>query len=159
MNHCPIKHMLRSRLSLSLTTKEFSFWCSIRWFIHHFSIFFKGVHEGFAVANSSYQASAEGLSVPHFQWVDNPVRLDFALMILEAQTVFHLLYSIDYYFAVVFQDTQGLSLCVRAGFGALHWQQSTNFDRSTKLHLSTEPAFLPNACYSQLSYLYYFAIT
>lgn len=28
-------------------------------------------------------------------------------------------------------------------------QPAHNLIRSTKLHLSTEPAFLPNACYSQ----------
>jgi hypothetical protein len=28
--------------------------------------------------------------------------------------------------------------------------EALNLIRSTKLHLSTEPAFLPNACYQQL---------
>jgi len=34
-----------------------------------------------------------------------------------------------------------------ADFGALNCLPALNLIRSTKLHLSTEPAFLPNACY------------
>ncbi len=40
----------------------------------------------------------------------------------------------------------GLLLPEGGDFGALHCHPSRTFDKSTKLHLSTEPAFLPNAC-------------
>ena len=33
-------------------------------------------------------------------------------------------------------------------FGALHCQPSTNFDRSTKLDLTTEPPLLGRCCYA-----------
>ena len=35
-------------------------------------------------------------------------------------------------------------------FEALHCQPSANFDRSTKLDLTTEPPLLGRCCYSQL---------
>jgi len=40
----------------------------------------------------------------------------------------------------------GLALGEEADFGALNCLPALNLIRSTKLHLSTEPAFLPNAC-------------
>jgi hypothetical protein len=40
-----------------------------------------------------------------------------------------------------------LALGEEADFEALNCLQALNLIRSTKLHLSTEPAFLPNACY------------
>jgi len=40
-----------------------------------------------------------------------------------------------------------LALGEEADFEALNCQPALNLIRSTKLHLSTEPAFLPNACY------------
>ena len=39
-----------------------------------------------------------------------------------------------------------LQLPEGGGFEALHCQLSTNFDRSTKLYLTTEPPLLPNCC-------------
>jgi hypothetical protein len=42
-----------------------------------------------------------------------------------------------------------LALGEEADFEALNCLPALNLIRSTKLHLSTEPAFLPNACYSQ----------
>jgi len=39
-----------------------------------------------------------------------------------------------------------LALGEEADFEALNSLQELNLIRSTKLHLSTEPAFLPNAC-------------
>jgi hypothetical protein len=41
----------------------------------------------------------------------------------------------------------GLALGEEADFEALNCLPALNLIRSTKLHLSTEPAFLPNACY------------
>jgi hypothetical protein len=40
----------------------------------------------------------------------------------------------------------GLALGEEADFEALNCLPALNLIRSTKLHLSTEPAFLPNAC-------------
>jgi hypothetical protein len=40
-----------------------------------------------------------------------------------------------------------LALGEEADFEALNCLPVLNLIRSTKLHLSTEPAFLPNACY------------
>jgi hypothetical protein len=40
----------------------------------------------------------------------------------------------------------GLALGEEANFEALNCQYTTNVDRSTKYDLTTEPAFLPNAC-------------
>jgi len=39
-----------------------------------------------------------------------------------------------------------LALGEEADFEALNFQLALNFTRSRKLQLSTEPAFLPNAC-------------
>jgi hypothetical protein len=44
----------------------------------------------------------------------------------------------------------GLALGEEADFEALNYLPALNLIRSTKLDLSTEPAFLPNACYGQL---------
>ena len=44
----------------------------------------------------------------------------------------------------------GLALGEEADFEALNCLPALNLIRSAKLHLSTEPAFLPNACYHQL---------
>jgi hypothetical protein len=43
----------------------------------------------------------------------------------------------------------GLALGEEADFEALNCLPALNLIQSTKFHLSTEPAFLPNACYSQ----------
>jgi hypothetical protein len=43
--------------------------------------------------------------------------------------------------------TFGLALGEEADFEALNYLPALNLIQSTKLHLSTEPAFLPNACY------------
>jgi len=40
----------------------------------------------------------------------------------------------------------GLALGEEADLEALNFLSAPNLIRSTKLHLSTEPAFLPNAC-------------
>jgi hypothetical protein len=40
----------------------------------------------------------------------------------------------------------GLALGEEADFEALNFLPAQNLIRSTKFHLSTEPAFLPNAC-------------
>jgi len=42
----------------------------------------------------------------------------------------------------------GLALGEEADFEAQNCLPALNLIRSTKLHLSTEPAFLPNACYA-----------
>jgi hypothetical protein len=44
----------------------------------------------------------------------------------------------------------GFGLGEEADFEALNYLPALNLIRSTKLDLSTEPAFLPNACYGQL---------
>ena len=41
----------------------------------------------------------------------------------------------------------GLRLCEEADFEALNCLPALNLIRSTKFQLTTEPAFLPNACY------------
>ncbi|MDI9312905.1 MAG: hypothetical protein QM535_22030, partial [Limnohabitans sp.] len=46
-----------------------------------------------------------------------------------------------------------LALGEEADFEALNCLPALNLIRSTKLHLSTEPAFLPNACYLLAFYL------
>jgi len=43
----------------------------------------------------------------------------------------------------------GLALGEEADFEALNCLPALNLIRSTKLHLSTVPAFLPKACYAQ----------
>jgi hypothetical protein len=45
-----------------------------------------------------------------------------------------------------------LALIEEADFEALNCLPALNLIRSTKLHLTTEPAFLPNACY-QLAFV------
>jgi hypothetical protein len=47
----------------------------------------------------------------------------------------------------------GLALGEEADFEALNCLSALNLIQSTKLHLSTEPAFLPNACWWLLFYL------
>jgi hypothetical protein len=47
-----------------------------------------------------------------------------------------------------------LALGEEADFEAQNCLPALNLIRSTKLHLSTEPAFLPNACYQQLFFLF-----
>jgi hypothetical protein len=48
---------------------------------------------------------------------------------------------------VVFKiGANGLALGEEADFEALNFLPALNLIRSTKLHLTTEPAFLPNAC-------------
>src|SRR5690554_4209283 len=42
-----------------------------------------------------------------------------------------------------------LALGAVADFGALHCQPSRNFDKSTKLDLTTEPPLLGRCCYAQ----------
>jgi hypothetical protein len=37
-------------------------------------------------------------------------------------------------------------LCVRTGFGALHYQPSTNVDRSTALDITTSAPIVANGC-------------
>jgi len=44
------------------------------------------------------------------------------------------------------QDTHGLALGEEADFEALNRLPALNLIRRTKLHLTPEPAFLPNAC-------------
>jgi len=46
-----------------------------------------------------------------------------------------------------FSQPDGLALDEEADFEALNCLPALNLIRSTKLHLSTEPAFLPNPCY------------
>jgi len=43
----------------------------------------------------------------------------------------------------------GFGLAEGGDFGAHHCQPSTNFDRSTKLDLTTEPLLLGRCCYAQ----------
>ena len=43
--------------------------------------------------------------------------------------------------------SNGLQLPEGVDFGALHFQLSTNFDRSTMLDLTTEPPLLGRCCY------------
>jgi hypothetical protein len=52
--------------------------------------------------------------------------------------------------------TNVLALGAVADFEALHCQASRNFDRSTKLDLTTEPAFLQNRCYRAF---FFFAVS
>ena len=46
----------------------------------------------------------------------------------------------------------GLALGEEADFEALNCLPALNLKRSTMLHLSTEPAFLPNGCYRAFFY-------
>src|SRR5690606_14769901 len=55
------------------------------------------------------------------------------------------MYSKLFHFFLIMHN--GLTLCSEADFEALNCLPAQNLIRSTKLHLSTEPAFLPNACY------------
>ena len=52
----------------------------------------------------------------------------------------------------------GLALGEEADFEALNYLPALNFIRRTKLHLSTEPAFLPNACYKQFLFDNFFIV-
>jgi hypothetical protein len=45
-------------------------------------------------------------------------------------------------------SSNGLQLPEGGDFEALHFQLSTNFDRSTKLDLTTEPPLLGSCCYA-----------
>jgi hypothetical protein len=47
----------------------------------------------------------------------------------------------------VFRQFDVLALGEEVDFEALNCQPAQYLIRSTKLHLNTEPAFLPNACY------------
>jgi len=51
------------------------------------------------------------------------------------------------------QVTHGFQLGEEADLEAVNFLSALNLIQSTKLHLSTEPAFLPNACYSQWFFL------
>jgi len=51
-----------------------------------------------------------------------------------------------YLVAAPTMTANGLALGEEADFEALNCLPALNFIRSTKLHLSSEPAFLPNAC-------------
>jgi len=50
----------------------------------------------------------------------------------------------------VISQPDGLQLQEVGDFEALNCLPPQNLIRSTKLHLTTEPAFLPNACYGQV---------
>ncbi|MFN6380381.1 MAG: hypothetical protein ACK4WD_13970, partial [Flavobacteriales bacterium] len=84
----------------------------------------------------------------------HPVRLDFALMILKVQTVFHLLYSITSCYAGAIQDTHGLQLPEGGDFGDENCLPALNLIRSTKLHLSTEPPISCRCCYRLVLYFH-----
>jgi len=47
-----------------------------------------------------------------------------------------------------------LALGEEADFEAINFLPVQNLIRSTKLHISTEPAFLPNACYLLALFLF-----
>ena len=49
--------------------------------------------------------------------------------------------------------TNGLQLPEGGDFEAIHFQPSTNFDRSTKLDLTTEPPLLGRCCCAFVLYL------
>ncbi|MCZ2356445.1 MAG: hypothetical protein LC115_07120 [Bacteroidia bacterium] len=57
-------------------------------------------------------------------------------------------------YAAGVMSLNGLQLPEGGDFGVLHCQPSTNFDRSTKLDLTTEPPLLGRCCYS--TYLFFF---
>lgn len=46
----------------------------------------------------------------------------------------------------------GLALGEEADFEALNSLPALNLIRNIRFHLTTEPAFLPNACYELVSY-------
>jgi len=50
---------------------------------------------------------------------------------------------------ILSMTANGLALGEEADFEALNCLPALNLIRSTKLHLSTVPAFLPKACYAQ----------
>jgi hypothetical protein len=62
--------------------------------------------------------------------------------------VFGLSVFIYYIIVLLFSNiaTNVLALGEEADFEVLNFLPAPNLLRSTKLHLSTEPAFLPNAC-------------
>jgi hypothetical protein len=61
------------------------------------------------------------------------------------------------YFILIFSDLvfelapNGLQLPEGGDFGAIHCQPSTNFERRTKLDLTTEPPLLGSCCYKRFS--------
>jgi len=58
-----------------------------------------------------------------------------------------MIFMLSYYLvAAPTMTANGLALGEEADFEALNCLPALNFIRSTKLHLSSEPAFLPNAC-------------
>jgi len=48
----------------------------------------------------------------------------------------------------------GLQLPEGGDFGAIHFQPSRNFDRSTKLDYTTEPPLLGRCCYHALFFVF-----
>ncbi|MDI9312942.1 MAG: hypothetical protein QM535_22215, partial [Limnohabitans sp.] len=55
---------------------------------------------------------------------------------------------------LVFSQPDVSRLGEEADFEALNCRPAPNLIRSTKLHISTEPAFLPNACYLLALFLF-----
>jgi hypothetical protein len=68
--------------------------------------------------------------------------LPFSFFVVSILFSFHLLYWVHSKLTA-----NVLALGEEADFEALNCLPALNLIRSTKLHLSTEPAFLPNACY------------
>src|SRR5690606_22538877 len=63
-------------------------------------------------------------------------------------SIFYFLSSLNLFWCLSFRvATNGLALGEEADFEAQNSLPALNLIRSTKLQLSTEPAFLPNACY------------
>ena len=58
---------------------------------------------------------------------------------------------------LVFSQPDVLQLPEGCDFEALYCQPSTNFDRSTKLDLTTEPPLLGRCCYGLVYIFVYFA--
>ena len=69
-------------------------------------------------------------------------------LILESETSETLFFDFIAITSVMIITYNGLRLREGGDFEALHCQTSKNFDRSTKLDLTTEPPLLGRCCYA-----------
>ena len=60
----------------------------------------------------------------------------------------------DYFIHIYVIVINVLALGEEADFGALNCQHSTKVDARQNVQLTTEPAFLPNACYRLVLYIF-----
>ena len=88
------------------------------------------------------------------------VRLVAPLLFFEALANFTFCQSVEFVSECCFAITDNVLQLPEGGdFEAIHFRLSTNFDRCTKLDLTTEPPLLGRCCYGSffLSFCYYFS--